>query len=98
MIDSKNVISRKYHVFLNVFFKQKADKFLLHKKYDHFIKLIKKNINQNFVILNVRTKIKIDEDLFEKIFQQKIYRCFINVFCFIHFIREKIRRRFEILR
>ena len=38
--DSKNVISKKYHDFLNVFFKQNADKFSFHKKYDHFIELM----------------------------------------------------------
>ena len=42
MTNSKNVILKKYHNFLNVFFKQKADKLLFHKKYDHFIEWMKR--------------------------------------------------------
>jgi hypothetical protein len=41
MIDSKSVISSKYHDFLNVFFKKKADILSSHKKHDHRIKLEK---------------------------------------------------------
>jgi hypothetical protein len=39
MIDSKSVMSSKYHDFLNVFFKKKADILSSHKKHDHRIKL-----------------------------------------------------------
>ena len=53
---------KKYHDFLNVFFKQKIDKLSFHKKYNHFNELMKKNVNQNFIILNVKTKIKIDRN------------------------------------
>ena len=97
--DPKKMILKKYHDFLNVFFKQKADKLPFHRKYDHFIELMKKkNINSSFVISNVRTKTEIDKNLFREAFQQKIYRCFFDVFRFIYFIREKIKRWFEILR
>lgn len=34
-INSKNVIPKKYHNFLNVFSKKYLDTFLLHQKYDH---------------------------------------------------------------
>jgi hypothetical protein len=39
--DSKSVISSKYHDFLNVFFKKKADILSSHKKHDHRIELEK---------------------------------------------------------
>jgi hypothetical protein len=39
--DSKSVLSSKYHDFLNVFFKKKADILSLHRKHDHCIKLEK---------------------------------------------------------
>ena len=38
--NSKLIVSKKYHDFLNVFSKQKADKFSFHRKYDHSIELI----------------------------------------------------------
>jgi hypothetical protein len=41
MIDSKSVMSSKYHDFLNVFFKKKADILSSHKKHDHRIELEK---------------------------------------------------------
>jgi hypothetical protein len=41
VIDSKSVMSSKYHDFLNVFFKKKADILSLHRKHDHRIKLEK---------------------------------------------------------
>jgi hypothetical protein len=41
VIDSKSIIFSKYHDFLNVFFKKKADILSSHKKHDHFIKLEK---------------------------------------------------------
>jgi hypothetical protein len=41
VIDSKSVVSSKYHDFLNVFFKKKADILSSHKKHDHRIKLEK---------------------------------------------------------
>ena len=37
MTNSKNVILKKYYDFLNVFLKQKADKFSSYKKYDHLL-------------------------------------------------------------
>jgi hypothetical protein len=39
--DSKSVISSKYHDFLDVFFKKKADVLSSHKKHDHRIELEK---------------------------------------------------------
>jgi hypothetical protein len=39
--DSKSVMSFEYHDFLNVFFKEKVDILLSHKKHDHRIKLEK---------------------------------------------------------
>jgi hypothetical protein len=41
MIDSKSIMSSKYHDFLNVFFKKKADILSSHRKHDHRIKLEK---------------------------------------------------------
>jgi hypothetical protein len=41
MIDSKSIMSSKYHDFLNVFFKKKVDILSSHRKYDHRIKLEK---------------------------------------------------------
>jgi TolB-like protein len=41
VIDSKSVMSQKYHDFLNVFFKKKADILSSHKKHDHRIELEK---------------------------------------------------------
>jgi hypothetical protein len=41
VIDSKSVMSSKYHDFLNVFFKKKADILSSHRKHDHRIKLEK---------------------------------------------------------
>jgi hypothetical protein len=41
IIDSKSMISTKYHDFLDVFFKEKADILSSHKKHDHRIKLEK---------------------------------------------------------
>jgi hypothetical protein len=41
MIDFKSVMSSKYHDFLNVFFKEKANILLSHRKHDHRIKLEK---------------------------------------------------------
>jgi hypothetical protein len=41
MIDLKSVISSKYHDFLDVFFKEKADILSSHRKHDHRIKLKK---------------------------------------------------------
>jgi hypothetical protein len=41
MTDSKSIMSQKYHDFLNVFFKKKADILSSHKKHDHCIKLEK---------------------------------------------------------
>jgi hypothetical protein len=38
MIDSKSIMSSKYHDFLNVFFKKKADILSSHRKHDHRIK------------------------------------------------------------
>jgi hypothetical protein len=42
MIDSKSVMSLKYHDFLNVFFKKKTNILSSHREHDHRIKL-KKN-------------------------------------------------------
>jgi hypothetical protein len=39
--DSKSVVSSKYHDFLNVFFKKKADVLSSHRKHDHRIELEK---------------------------------------------------------
>jgi hypothetical protein len=39
--DSKSVVSSKYHDFLNVFFKEKADILSSHRKHDHRIELEK---------------------------------------------------------
>jgi hypothetical protein len=39
VIDSKSVIFSKYHDFLNVFFKKKADMLSSHRKHDHRIEL-----------------------------------------------------------
>jgi hypothetical protein len=41
VIDSKSVVSSKYHDFLNVFFKEKANILSSHKKHDHRIELEK---------------------------------------------------------
>jgi hypothetical protein len=41
IIDSKSMISTKYHDFLDVFFKEKADILSSHKKHDHRIELEK---------------------------------------------------------
>jgi hypothetical protein len=41
VIDSKSVVFSKYHDFLNVFFKKKADILSSHRKHDHRIKLEK---------------------------------------------------------
>jgi hypothetical protein len=41
MIDFKSIMSFKYHDFLNVFFKEKANILSSYKKYDHCIKLEK---------------------------------------------------------
>jgi hypothetical protein len=41
MNDLKSIMSSKYHVFLNVFFKKKADILSSHRKHDHRIKLEK---------------------------------------------------------
>jgi hypothetical protein len=41
VIDSKLIMSSKYHDFLNVFFKKKADILSSHKKHDHRIKFEK---------------------------------------------------------
>jgi hypothetical protein len=41
VIDSKSIISSKYHDFLNVFFKKKADVLSSHRKHDHRIELEK---------------------------------------------------------
>jgi hypothetical protein len=41
VIDSKSVMSSKYHDFLNVFFKKKADILSSHRKHDHRIELEK---------------------------------------------------------
>jgi hypothetical protein len=41
MIDSKSIMSSKYHDFLNVFFKKKADILSSHRKHDHRIKFEK---------------------------------------------------------
>jgi hypothetical protein len=38
MIDSKSIMSSKYHDFLNVFFKKKIDILSSHRKHDHRIK------------------------------------------------------------
>ena len=63
------MIFEKYHDFLNVFSKQKTNKFFSHKKYDHRIEFEKKNFNSNIVVSHVRTKIEIDKNLFRKIFE-----------------------------
>jgi hypothetical protein len=47
MIDSKSVMSSKYHDFLNVFFKKKADILSSHRKHDHRIKLEKDHESDN---------------------------------------------------
>ncbi len=41
VIDSKSIISSKYHDFLDVFFKKKADVLSSHRKHDHRIELEK---------------------------------------------------------
>jgi hypothetical protein len=41
VIDSKSIMSSKYHDFLNVFFKKKTDILSSHRKHDHRIKLEK---------------------------------------------------------
>jgi hypothetical protein len=41
VIDSKSVVLSKYHDFLNVFFKEKADILSSHRKHDHRIELEK---------------------------------------------------------
>jgi hypothetical protein len=41
VIDSKSIMSQKYHDFLNVFFKEKIDILSSHRKHDHRIKLEK---------------------------------------------------------
>jgi hypothetical protein len=43
IIDSKSVMSSKYHDFLNVFFKEKVDILSFHRKHDHRIKLEKEH-------------------------------------------------------
>jgi hypothetical protein len=41
VIDSKSIMSQKYHDFLNVFFKKKVDILSSHRKHDHRIKFEK---------------------------------------------------------
>jgi hypothetical protein len=41
MIDSKSIMSSKYHDFVDVFFKKKVDILSSHRKHDHFIKFEK---------------------------------------------------------
>ena len=71
--NSKNVMSKKYHDFLNVFFKQNADKLLFHKKYDHFIELMNEKDASIRISLYrmLEQKFKLTKIYFEKHFNKK---------------------------
>ena len=71
--NSKNVISKKYHDFLNVFFKQNADKFSFHKKYDHFIKLMneKKALIRTLLYRMSKQKFELMKTYLKKHFNKK---------------------------
>jgi hypothetical protein len=52
VIDSKSIISSKYHDFLDVFFKEKANVLSFHKKHNHRIELKKdKESNHKYALL-----------------------------------------------
>ncbi len=77
MIDLKSVMSSEYHDFLNVFFKEKKNILLFHKKHDHRIKLEKKhesrqeyallyNLSENELLLIKKyLKKHVDKDFIE---------------------------------
>ena len=73
MIDFKIVMSEKYHDFLNVFSKQKTDKFLSHRKYDHRIELEKekKAPNRAFLYRMSKQKLELVKIYLEKHFDKK---------------------------
>ncbi len=57
VIDSKSIMSLKYHNFLDIFFKKKADILSSHRKHDHRIKLEKdheSDMNTHFYIISRR--------------------------------------------
>jgi hypothetical protein len=74
-IDLKSVILAKYHDFLNVFSKKKADILLLHKKHDHRIKLEKKKTHEYVSLYNM-----LDEEflLIKKYLQKHLNKNFIK--------------------
>ncbi len=53
--DSKSIMSSKYHDFLNVFFKKKADILSSHKKHDHRIKLEKKSWIRSWIRIFIQS-------------------------------------------
>ena len=71
--NSKLIMSKKYHNFLNVFSKQKVDKLSFHRKYDHSIKLIeeKKTSIKISLYRMSEQKLKLVKTYFEKHFNKK---------------------------
>jgi hypothetical protein len=75
--DSKSVIFCKYHDFLNVFFKEKANVISSHKKHDHRIELLfEKKKNHEYAFLYNLSKEELQ--LIKKYFKKHLNKDFIE--------------------
>jgi hypothetical protein len=77
VIDSKSIMSQKYHDFLNVFFKKKADILSSHRKHDHRIKL-EKNHESNHEYASLYNLSEEELLLIKKYFKEHLNKDFIE--------------------
>jgi hypothetical protein len=75
IIDSKSMISSKYHDFLNVFFKKKANILSSHRKHDHKIEIETKKSHEYASLYNMS---KYELLLIKKYLQKHLNKKFIE--------------------
>jgi hypothetical protein len=96
VIDSKSVISMKYHDFLNVFSKEKADILLSHRKHDHRIKLKKDKTHKYAFLYNMSEEELL---LIKKYFQEHLNKNFIELsivlYAFLILFAKKLDEEFR---
>lgn len=86
IIDFK-IMFTKYHDFLNVFFKEKIDELISHKKYDYWIKLIKNASTHAFLYYMSNNELLLIKRYLKKNLKKKfIVFSSINIVRFAYFV------------
>ena len=101
IIDSKTIVSTKYHDFLNVFlFKEKSWwTFFTSKVWSqNWADGWKRSFHSSLTISYVEKRTFTSEKLFEEAFKKRFHSNQFSFICLIHFIREKIEWRTSFLR